>query len=64
MPTQAFSPSRESPLHPVCSGTFAPVVPLPMRWGRARAWARRARVRVADAVLIARMRRLERLNLG
>lgn len=35
-----------------------------MRWSRARRWARRARIHGIDARLLAKMRWLERLNLG
>ena len=43
---------------------FAPVLPLPKRWARAKSWQERARIQRLDGVALARMRQFERLNRG
>lgn len=65
MLNEALSLPKQTSAHVVrASGTFSPVVPLPMRWARARTWARRARVRLPDPQLLTMMRHHERANCG
>lgn len=46
------------------AGAFAPVIPLPRRWARAKLWAMRVQTALPDGEVLVRMRRLERLNRG
>lgn len=45
-------------------GAFAPIVPLPRRWARAKTWAARAQAGLLDGETLIRMRRMERMNRG
>jgi hypothetical protein len=46
------------------TGTFAAVVPLPMRFARAKHWSRRALAGKFDAAILRAMRLMERANQG
>jgi hypothetical protein len=46
------------------SGSYAAVIPLPMRWARAKTWATRSRVEYPNGTALSRMRLLEKQNRG
>jgi hypothetical protein len=59
-----MTPSRFDKPRLANGGSFAAVVPLPMRWARAKTWAKRSRAGLLDGEFFRRMRTLERQNRG
>jgi len=46
------------------TGAFAPIIPLPRRWARAKTWARRVHTGPLNSETLLHMRQMERLNRG
>jgi hypothetical protein len=64
MNTNACGPAAKPGQTPSRGGSFAAIIPLPMRWARAKTWAARSRIEHPNGNALARMRSFEKQNRG